>query len=186
MDNIYIPIILGTGRKDRESIKVANLLHKSVLNLGIQTNVIDVKDYGEEFTIPTWVENSKAQPFAKHMNDAHAVIIVSPEYNHGYPGELKLMFDAIYDEFARKPVGIVGVSDGGIGGARVVEMLRLVVIAAKMVPISNALYFPNVDKMFDDKQNYLDKEFDRRFNKFIEELLWYTKVLKNGRDSDLG
>lgn len=60
------------------------------------------------------------------MTRADGLVIVSPEYNHGYPGEMKLMLDQLYKEYNRKPVGICGVSSGALGGARMVEQLRLI------------------------------------------------------------
>jgi len=36
---------------------------------------------------------------------AGAIVVVTPEYNHSYPGELKLAIDAVRKPWAVKPVG---------------------------------------------------------------------------------
>jgi NAD(P)H-dependent FMN reductase len=183
MDNLNIPIILGTARDGRESIKVAKYIKSEIKNK-VQTEIIDVKDYDESSTIPAWIDNPKIEDFSKKIDNSDGIILVCPEYNHGYPGEFKIFFDGLYKEYNRKPIGIIGVSSGGIAGARVVEMLRQVVIAAEMVPIKNALYFPNVSDKFDEKGNIIDQEeYKERIEGFMSELKWFAQVLKEGREN---
>ena len=109
---------------------------------------------------------------------------MAPEYDHGYPGELKMMLDMLYKEFNRKPVGICGVSAGGTGGVRVVEQLRLVAIEFQMVPIREAIYFSNVHKLFDEEGNITDESYIGQTKSFFEELLWYARALKAAREQD--
>lgn len=182
-EKIKLSLILGTGRINRESEKVAKLIEKKILTKDVECSFIDVKNYPNPFTIPSWEENEITSSLKHSLKESDGFIIVSPEYNHSFPGELKIFLDTFYSEYAKKPLGICGVSDGAIAGARMVEALRLSGIALKMVTINSALYFPNVDKMFNEAGEYKDKDFDRRFDKFFEELYWYAKVLKNGREN---
>ena len=89
---MYIPIILGTARKGRQSEKVANYMLKEVTQLGLESEIIDVRDYKVEATDGTG-ESEQAKKLSEKITKANAVIIVSPEYNHGYPAVLKNMFD---------------------------------------------------------------------------------------------
>ena len=57
------------------------------------------------------------------MNRADALVIVAPEHNHGYPGPLKHVLDTNLKEYVHKAAGIVGVSAGVFGGARVIQNL---------------------------------------------------------------
>jgi NAD(P)H-dependent FMN reductase len=116
------------------------------------------------------------------MKKADGLVIVTPEYNHGYPGPLKEMLDALYDEYAKKPVAVCGVSSGGLGGARVVEQIRQVAITLKLVPISEAVYFSNCRELFNEDGSIKDPSYDERCTKMFEELFWYARVLKDGRD----
>lgn len=69
--------------------------------------------------------------FAKRIGAADGFVIVTPEYNHGYPASLELAIDSEYTEWNAKPVGFI--SYGGLaGGARAIEQLRQVF--AEIVP----------------------------------------------------
>ncbi|MDD1740323.1 MAG: NAD(P)H-dependent oxidoreductase, partial [Methanothrix sp.] len=108
-----------------------------------------------------------------------------PEYNHGYPGELKMMLDMLFSEYAHKPVGICGVSSGPWGGVRMLEQLRLVCLAAHMVPTGEAVYFPRIQELFDDQGQFLGKSQHGQARRLLEELIWYARALKAGREQQI-
>ncbi len=166
---MYIPIILGTAREGRQSEKAAKFLLEQSKNAGFESEILDVRDYRIQATNNT-EEIPEAKKLGEKVSKADAIIIVSPEYNHGYPGELKMMLDMIYKQFSSKPLGICGVSSGGIGGARVVEQLRQVAIAFHMLPINNAVYFSNVKDLFNEQGKITDEAYIKRTQKFFEEL----------------
>lgn len=178
---MYIPIILGTAREGRQSEKVAKFIFQEVKKYGLDTEVLDVKDYRIAATDNTQ-KIPAAQKLSEKISKADGLIIVSPEYNHGYPGELKMMLDLIYGQYAKKPLGIVGVSAGPIGGARMVEQLRQVAVELHMWPIREALYFPMVQSQFDENGNIKDAAYFNRVQKFLAELTDYAKILKAGRE----
>lgn len=180
---MYVPIILGTARHGRESEKVANFILQEAVKAGLKTDIIDVRDFRVEAT-----DNTQKIPQAKKLSEkitkADGLIIVTPEYNHGYPGELKMMLDMLYEQYDKKPVGICGVSSGGMGGCRVVEQLRLVCIGLLMTPIPNSLYFSNVQGLFDEKGIIKDQSYYNRVKKFLDELVWYIKTFKVAREQE--
>ncbi|MFA5083768.1 MAG: NADPH-dependent FMN reductase [Candidatus Paceibacterota bacterium] len=174
---MYIPVILGTAREGRQSEKVARFVRQEAVDFGLETEIIDVRDYRIEATNNT--ENSTpAKKLAEKIGKAEGFIIVSPEYNHGYPGELKMMLDMLYRAYARKPVAFCGVSIGGLGGARCVEQLRLVSVEFHMVPIREAVYFSNVANLFDANGGIQDPSYKERIKKMLNELSSYAKSLK--------
>ena len=174
---MYIPIILGTARAGRQSEKVANFVLKEVIKNNLESEIIDVRDYRTSATDNTH-ESEQAKKLSEKISKADGLIIVSPEYNHGYPGELKMMLDLVYKEYTGKPVGFCGVSAGGLGGARVVEQLRQVVIELHMVPIREALYFPMVQNLFNETGDMKDDSYDSRIKMFLDELTSYAQKLK--------
>ncbi|GMQ95336.1 MAG: NAD(P)H-dependent oxidoreductase [Patescibacteria group bacterium] len=181
---IYVPIILGTARKERESEKVARFVMEEAKEFGFDAELIDVRDYRWGETIPTWAEDTTATKRWRDIAErADGFIIVVPEYNHGYPGELKILLDGAYKEYAKKPVGLCGVSSGLVGGARVVDHLKQVLVELSMVPLRNALYFPSVGDIFDDGV-LKDEAYKERTKPMFEELAWYGKVLKNAKQAD--
>jgi len=178
---MFIPVILGTARNGRQSEKVANFVVEETKKAGYDTELIDVRDFRTDAT-----DNTQGTPAAKNLlpkiEKADAFIIVSPEYNHGYPGELKMMIDMIYQQYATKPVGFCGVSAGGLGGARAVEQLRQIVVELHMVPIREALYFPVVQNLFDDKGVMKNPDaYKDRLKVFFNELTAYAGALKASR-----
>lgn len=179
--NLYIPIILGTAREGRQSEKVANFILEEADKTGLKSEIIDARDYRIEATDNTQ-QSSIAQKLSEKIARADGLIIVSPEYNHGYPGELKMMLDLLYQQYHKKPLGICGVSAGGLGGSRMVEQLRLVAIELHMVPIREALYFSAAQNLFDENGKIKEESYYKRASAFFEELAWYAKALKEARE----
>ena len=170
---IEISLILGTGRENSNSQKVSNFVFNELKNFGFKVNFIKLRDWlGKPWT--GGMDDSKRKIVSKVLKKSKGFIIVSPEYNHSFPGELKLFLDEFYEEFNHKPVGICGVSVGKLGGARMVESLRLVLIELMMIPLRNAVYFSNVNNFENEKENY--KEF---LKNLFEELKFYMEKLSN-------
>ncbi len=163
-----IPIILGTAREGRYSEKASNFLFSEIKKKGVESEIIDVRDYLFQFT-----NNRKSLQYkvlSEKIIKSDAIIIVSPEYNHGYPGELKIMLDILFKEYKGKPVGICGVSSGKTGGARAIEQLRQVVINFSMIPIREAIYFSEVETLFDKEGNIKEKIYYEHFQSFFAQL----------------
>ncbi len=180
---LYIPVVLGTGREGRHSENVARFVLEEIhKHPEIESELLDVRDFRLPATDNTG-KSETAQKLAEKINRADGLVIVSPEYNHGYPGELKMMLDMLYKEYARKPLGIVGVSSGGLGGVRMVEQLRLVSVEYHMVPIREAVYFSGVQDLFDQSGKIQDDSYGRKIARLLEELVWYGKVLQWGREN---
>lgn len=157
-------------------------------NKQIKAELIDLRDWQLPFyNEVSGVENlygkfsiDLAKKWGQKIKGADGYIIVTPEYNHGYPAVLKNALDYAYYEWNKKPVAFVAYG-GVVGGARSVEQLRLVVIELQMVPISNALYFPKIRESFDDSAPK-DPLANDRLNSLLEELVWWAKALKDARE----
>lgn len=109
------------------------------------------------------------------------LIIVTSEYNHGYPGELKMILDMAYEEYEHKPVALCG-TGGGMGGVRAVEQLRNVLIELKATSILEAVYFSNIGNLFDAEGKITDPVYHERVQKLLDEIMWYAKALKRARE----
>lgn len=176
--SLSIPVLLGTARDGASSDLVAAYVHKLLVLRGVQSDLVDPADYHEKKTF----EKEHVKPWADIMQRADGLIIVSPEYNHGYPGPLKEMLDTLFEEFARKPVAICGVSSGGLGGVRVAEQLKLVVNELRMCAIREAVFFSNVRELFNEDGSIKDPSYDDRCTKMFDELFWYANALKVARE----
>ena len=165
---LFIPIILGTAREGRRSENVAKFVLSEAKKYGFKTELIDVKDYttSSTQTMKKFIKDKLSSTIKK----SNGLIIVSPEYNHGYPGELKMFLDNFYEEYFYKPLAICGVSKGVLGGARMVEQLRLVSIELHMIPIREAVYFASVTNLFDAKGIIKDNSYQERLRIMFKEL----------------
>jgi NAD(P)H-dependent FMN reductase len=179
---LFIPVILGTTRQGRMSVHAARLIADEVAKRpGVETGLIDiarlplpVNDAGEAIKDPG---------FAEKMNRADALVIVSPEYNHAYSGLLKHVLDSCLKEYVHKAAGIVGVSAGVFGGARMIQGLLPVLRELGLVCIFWDVNFSSVQDVFDGKGKLKDEAFLRRIDKFLRELIWMAKTLRHGRES---
>lgn len=171
MSKLFIPLILGTGREGRQSEHVAKFIFDLLSQREeIETQFVDVRDFA--FPV-TRVEDERSKPWLEIADRADGYLIVSPEYNHGYPGELKILLDQAEDEYDNKPVGVCGVSSGGLGGARMVEGLLPVFRTLGFWAIPETLYVSSVEKTFVggvlQDQSYVSKA-----EKFIDALIEHT------------
>lgn len=171
---MYIPIILGTAREGRQAEKAANFMLEQAKTQTIESEILDVRDYRIGATDNTEAGDI-AKKYAEKIKKADALTIVTPEYNHGYPGELKMMLDLLYKEYFYKPVGFCGVSISEIGGARAVEQLRLVAIELHMIPSREALYFSKVAELFDASGKIKDESYFQKTKLFFDELIKLAK-----------
>ncbi len=171
---LNIPIILGTVREGRYSEKVARFMLKQLQNIGLKSEIIDTRDFIDK--------KLSVLHYAQKITKADALIVVAPEYNHSFPGEFKTMLDSIMPEYAYKPIGICGVSSGRLGGARMVEQLKLVAIELRMIPIRETLYFSNVAELFDDKNRLKDSSYEEQITTFLEELKFLAEAMKLARE----
>jgi len=182
MDELNIPVLLGTNRKLRKSVFVAKwLISQMEKRPEIRTRLFDAADfalphddYGQEIKdrFPEWRDAIIA---------ADGLVIVSPEYNHGYPGALKAVLDLLLREYVHKSVAFVGVSAGPWGGARMIEAMVPMCRELGLAVTFTDLNFPFVQKTFDGQGNLLDHAFEGRVKDFLDELVWMSRVLKWGR-----
>lgn len=182
MDELNIPVLLGTNRKVRRSVFPAKwLVGEMEKRPDIRTRLFDVADfdlpqddYGQELKdrFPEWRDA---------IVQADGLVIVAPEYNHGYPGSLKSVLDLMLREYVHKSVALVGVSAGPWGGTRVVEAMVQVVRELGLAVTFTDLNFSKVQTLFDDEGKLLDNAFEKRAKDFLDELVWMSRVLKWGR-----
>src|SRR5439155_24510427 len=155
---LFIPVILGTPRRGRMSEHAAEVMRAEVEKRpGVATELIDVS----KLSIPVddAGEAAKDPDFSEKMNRADGLVIVAPEYNHGYPGLLKHVLDTNLEEYIHKAAGIVGVSAGVFGGARVIQNLIPVLRELGLVSIFWDVNFTTVQTRFDDSGKLLDESF---------------------------
>jgi NAD(P)H-dependent FMN reductase len=181
---MFLPILLGTVRQGRQSEKVARLLlERAQAHLEIETQLFDPR----EMKFPMTDEGQSLKNLNPEWRDAivraDGLILVSPEYNHGYPGSLKMALDILLKEYIHKAVGLVGVSRGPWGGTRVIERLVGVVRELGLAVTFTDLNFTHVETKFDAEGRLLDEAMNPRIEAFFSELLWMARTLALGREN---
>ena len=180
---LFIPVILGTVRKGRASENVAKFAFEQVSQReGVESELIDIGEL--KFSGDDAGEQIKDKGFSATCERADGLLLVVPEYNHGYPGMLKHVLDSNLKEYIHKAVGICGVSAGGFGGTRVIENLLPVMRELGLVTIFWDGNFSGAQQLFDDAGNMKDRAaHEKRMDKFLGELIWMSKVLRYGREN---
>jgi NAD(P)H-dependent FMN reductase len=183
-DKLFIPILLGTPRRNRESENVAKWVYSKMIEREeIDSQYFDVCDfdlpqdhYGQEIKdqFPGWRDA---------IIRADGLVIVTPEYNHGYPGSMKGVLDLLLREYIHKAVAFVGVSAGPWGGTRVIEACVPMVRELGLAVTFSDLNFPGVGSKFDKEGNLLDPAYERRAKDFLDELTWMATTLRWGREN---
>ncbi|MEP6637150.1 MAG: NAD(P)H-dependent oxidoreductase, partial [Acidobacteriota bacterium] len=154
-------VLLGTNRKHRRSVLAAQWVVEQMQKRSeIETRFFDVADfemphgdYGQEIKglFPEWRDA---------IIEADGLVIVTPEYNHGYPGALKAVLDLLLKEYIHKAVAFVGVSASPWGGTRVIEAMVPMVRELGLAVTFTDLNFPHVQKTFDESGKLLDQLFE--------------------------
>ena len=177
-----IAIISSSVRTGRASHRVA-LYFKNYLQTNNLASVelLDLNKY----QFPVFDERLRYQKdpspamldFAGHIKNADGVIIVTPEYNGGYPASLKNIVDLLYDEWYRKPVAIATASSGAFGGSQVITSLQFSLWKIRAWTVPAMFPVPKVQDAFDENGVPADQAgTDKRAAGFINELIWCVEA----------
>jgi len=177
--SLRLGVIIGSVRKDRFGPTVAAwLLGQLKERTEFEVDLIDLAD----FQLPADLGGGgETAGFLTRIDRADAFVVVTPEYNHGYPGGLKIAIDTGREEWKAKPVAFV--SYGGVaGGLRSVEQLRPVFAELHAVTIRTAVSFHWADSLFDDDGRLLEPEkAESAVDGMLQQIEWWGRMLRSGR-----
>ena len=177
-----ISIISSSVRTGRKSHRVALYFKKYLEENKLATvEILDLSKYN----FPLFEERLKFQKspsdavtdFADRIKSADGIIIVTPEYNGGYPASLKNVIDLLYVEWYHKPIAISTVSDGDFGGTQVITSLQFTLWKMRALTVTARFPVPKVNDSFDENGNPTgDQPLEKRTASFINELLWFIEA----------
>lgn len=185
-----IVILSASVRTGRKSHRVALYFNNYIATHQLaSTEILDLKNYQfplfNERLQYTKDPSPEVLDFAEKIKQADGVIIVTPEYNGGYPAALKNVTDLLYAEWKRKPLALVTVSDGPFGATQVMTSLLFTLwkIGAWVVP--SMFPVPNVSESYDEEGNPLHPEAThKRTDRFMKELLWCMEAKKHMQNTE--
>lgn len=192
MKTLNIKIILASVRDGRFGDKPAEWIADIAKEAeGFSVELLDLKDYSlpifAESVSPAYVEGDYSNPLVNRWSEkiasADGFIVVTPEYNHGYPSSLKNNTDYLYKEWNKKPIAFVGY--GTTGGAFAVGQFRQVAIELQMAPIRTAVHITSPWSLV-EKDGSLKlgafEHYESGAKKMLEQLKWWAKALKDARE----
>ncbi len=189
-----LQIIVGSTRPTRSAERVFPwIADQAIRRGGFDVEVIDLRDWKLPFfqehlgTIGDFADPTYSDPVVKAWNakiaEGDAYLIITPEYNHSVPGELKNAIDSVFVSFAlrNKPVAFVGYSAGIAAGTRAVEHLALIAIEAEAVPLRNTVLIPSVAGAFGEDGEPTNPATEAALAITLDDLSWWAVALANAR-----
>ena len=190
-----ILVINGTTREGRFSEKVGQwVLEHFAGRRDLEVELLDLRDHPLPFfdqLPPAYTGREYASEevarFARKVDRADGYVILTAEYNHGYPAVLKNAMDHTFVEWHRKPVAFVGW--GNVGGARAIEQLREVAVEFEMAPLRHGVHIlPEVMLPVMKSEGPLDTalfgSLEVKLSALVDDLSWWATNLAHARASD--
>jgi NAD(P)H-dependent FMN reductase len=187
-------IIMGTTRQERFSARVAAwVLDRLEARDDFDVELIDLRDHplpwfdgAAPARFPREYPNDEVARLGGLIDGADAYLVLTGEYNHGYPAVLKNAMDSTFVEWRRKPIAFVGW--GNVGGARAIEQLRQVAIEFELAPLRHAVHIlPDVLIQARQSSEPFDtnvfSSLDARLTLLADDLAWWSEALSRARES---
>lgn len=176
-----LAVVLGTTRPNSSSRKIAESIVEEIKK-GTDFRPVLIDPSSIELPHDGGSETANDENYRKVIKKADALLIVSPEYSHGYPGSLKRLLDSIDDGlYHHKPVAVVGVSSGPFGGVRMIQHLTPVLRNLGMVHTFIDVHVPFASDVF--KKEELQQRLKNNLDKVLAELKWLSDALKPAREN---
>jgi NAD(P)H-dependent FMN reductase len=189
-----LQVIVGSTRPSRAADKVVPwVLGRAAMHEAFETELLDLRDwplpmFGEHIgsigdpSDPTYSDEA-VRRWNRKIAEADAYLVITPEYNHSIPGELKNAIDSVFVSFAfrNKPLAMVGYSGGVGGGIRAIEHLVQVAVEIEAAPLRSTVVLPFVDRQFDDAGRPTDPTTEVSMQILLDDLAWWAAALHSAR-----
>jgi NAD(P)H-dependent FMN reductase len=186
---LRIGVILASVRQGRRGEKFARWILGLVRErTEVDVELLDLRDYAigaySHEAMVTQIENAHpdetTRKWAERIRGLDGYVIVTPEYNHGYPGNLKNALDQVHTGWWYKPVGFVSYG-GSAGGARAVEQLRSVAVELRMVPVRGEVNLRLIGLELDEEGRPKDGFYAGRAKGMIDQVVWWARASREAR-----
>lgn len=195
---IALKLIVGSTREGRAADHVLPWLQRTIeADDRFDVEVLDLRDWKLPLfqetmaTVGDVRDPTYSEPIVKRWNQTvdagEAFLLLTTEYNHSIPGELKNAVDSVFVTFGlrNKPVGFVGYSGGITGGVRAVEHLMHSMINLEAVPLRNAVLIGGVNQAFDDDGEPVAPMTSIATSVLLDDLDWWGRLMNGARADQL-
>lgn len=180
-----VAILVGSVRIGRQSHKIAHYVERKLQERGVTVDLIDLA----ENPLPILQERSGRDPdlqarverLSERLRAADALLLVTPEYHGSFSGVLKNALDYFWEEFSRKPIGVVAVSTGKLGGINASTQLQHVILSLGAFPLPTKLLVPEVQSVFDESLQVKSEPVAKLTTRFLEEFLWFARAIAEAK-----
>jgi NAD(P)H-dependent FMN reductase len=190
MEKLFVPVLLGSVRSDRQGIKAARYIVRLLTERGHEPVLVDplektlplldrmYKEY------PAGQAPAQLQELADLYRRADGFVLVSGEYNQSIPPALKNLLDHFLEEYFWRPSTIVSYSAGRFGGVRAAVALRSVLCELGMPSLPSVLAIPSIGHALTAEGQASEPWIDKAAARFLAEFEWYATALKDKRAKD--
>lgn len=182
-------VILGSNRPGRFGERVGQWVLKSLEAFPqFQVDFADLANMNLGLSLSahhprTGIYEGGAMELAAKLGDADAFIIVTPEYNHGYPAILKHAIDSVYAEWFAKAGSIVSYGAAS-GGLRASEQIRQVLAELRTHITRNGIAISGASQKIKEDGTWIGTEdMNPAFKSVVDELFWWASALKTARQA---
>ncbi len=178
-----ITVIAGTNRKGSNTLKVANLVMKHYQARGVEAQLLDLAKLPPGIFSPEHYGNPPPafKPFQDMILNTDGILVVTPEYNGGFPGALKYFIDLLKfpESLLGKPAAFIGVAAGIFGALRPIEQLSMIFQYREAALYGKRVLFPKVESKLSPDGTEITDEFVRGlFEKMLDGFAGFSRKLK--------
>ncbi|WP_100445257.1 NADPH-dependent FMN reductase [Glycomyces xiaoerkulensis] len=188
-ERLKLAVIIGSTREGRWGPVPSEWIAEQAEAHGdFEVDLVDLREAGLPQYLgerDMWATPERpSEPVAglgERLHRADAFVVVTPEYNHSYPAQLKHAIDYFMHEWHAKPVGLISYGAGS-GGVRAVEHLRQIFPEVRAMTIRHSLAFPMYWEKLDENGEFTGFADSEPFAKaFLDELRWWARALVSAR-----
>lgn len=187
-----ILVFYGSYRRDRQGIKLARWIVKSLNARGDSAKLIDAKavdlpmldrrfsDYADGEAPPAMAE------LAERIAAADGFVFVAGEYNGGLQPGLKNLADHFLPEYGWRPAAIASYSAGPFAGIKAATAWRGTLAVMGMVVTATGLSLARIGGAFDADGEPAGEDGSRlakAFPRFADDLGWWIDAAKAQRET---
>ncbi|WP_297108935.1 NAD(P)H-dependent oxidoreductase [uncultured Devosia sp.] len=196
MSKLKIGVVISSTRPSRfGEVPARWILEKANERPEIEADLVDLRDFDlpffDEMASNLWMpsSNEKAVAWQSKVGQYDGFIFVVAEYNRSITGALKNALDQAYNEWNKKPFGIVGY--GTVGAARAAEHLRGIGVELQMVSTRAAVHIGGADFFAvhplgqqNKPINEIEGSIGASAKDMLDQLIWWGEATKAAREDE--
>jgi chromate reductase len=183
-DNLspMIVIISGTNRPGSNTRKVTANVEAIYKSLNVKIQLLDLAEMPPEIFAPTSYA-AKPAGFSRFIDSvlaADGLVVVTPEYNGGFPGVLKYFIDMLPfpESLEGRPACFVGLSAGNWGALRPIEQLQSIFNYRNANIFPERVFIPGIGGLLNEGGQFASQEIEARLAKQAAGFVTFVEKLR--------